>query len=201
MARFVATEAESSLLRYPLTVEHRDKPDFVLEMRGVPIGIECVEAVPKEWYEIEAIRERKYPDALNWGHRFRPGEKVFSLKEKDEIASGSRAGPPWVGDMAERQWAEALEYFIRLKTDKLRSGNYGEFSKMWLLIQDEWRVPLYSYEDIRKAATFCISLIGDLRVEPCFSSIFICTRSWLLTLGSNEVTIKPIRDIWRDDRP
>lgn len=69
MARFLATTAESQLIDYPLTVTHRDKPDFVLQLGSNLIGVECVEAVPEEWYEIEAIRGRKYPHAFNFGQK------------------------------------------------------------------------------------------------------------------------------------
>ena len=198
MARFLATAAESQRVRYPMEVEHRDKPDFVLHLDTDRVGVECVEAVPEEWYEIEAIRERSYPDALNWGQSFKPGEKVFTAEQKVEVASGVRAGPPWVGSMAEAQWAEAMEHFIRIKTEKLRTGNYAEFPHMWLLVQDEWRVPMYSREQVEEAAALCLPRIADLQVEPCFTSIFVCSRGWLLSFEVGHFTMEPIRELWRD---
>lgn len=196
MARFLATVADSDRLQYPLTIAHRDKPDFDLGLNAERIGVECVEAVPEEWYEIEAIRERHFPDALNSGQRFRPGKKVFSAGRKQEIASGSDQGLPWVGDMAVRQWAEAMEYFIRAKTTKLRAGNYAEFSRVWLLIQDEWRVPVCNSEKLQAAAHLCLAQIADLQVEPRFSSVFISSGDWLLTLGQAGLAMEPVRDLW-----
>jgi len=199
MARFLATVADTHLIRYPLVVEHRDKPDFVLQYYAERIGVECVEAVPEEWYEVQAIRERQFPEASNFLQMYKPGKRIFTKEQKIEIANGSRMGPPWVGSMAERQWAEAMEYFIRLKTGKLRSGNYSKFPRMWLLIQDEWRVPIYSIEDVHEAATICLSRIADLQEIPCYSAIFVCCRSWLLCFEQGHYTIAPIRDLWRDD--
>ncbi|SDO54857.1 hypothetical protein SAMN05216213_101283 [Ectopseudomonas guguanensis] len=199
MARFLATTAESQLIDYPLTVTHRDKPDFVLQIASNLIGVECIEAVPEEWYEIEAIRGRKYPHAFNFGQKFEPGKKLFNSQQKDEIASGNRAGLPWMGNSAELEWAEAMAHFIRLKTEKLRSGDYTETHNMWLLIQDEWRVPIHDPEEIKEAATLCLPLIAHLQVQPCFSAIFICCRGWLLSFGHGNYSMEPIRELWRDD--
>lgn len=162
MARFLATIAESELVCYPLTIEHRDKPDFALRHINGEIGVECVEAVPDEWYRIQEIRDENFPDALSYGQHFRPGKhvRVFTDEERIEVANGSRASYPWVGRMAEKQWAEAMEYFIGSKTEKLRSGNYSEFQNMWLLIQDEWRVPMHSEEEVREGAEMCLPRIN-----------------------------------------
>ncbi len=201
MARFLATIAESELVCYPLTIEHRDKPDFALRHQNGEVGVECVEAVPDEWYRIQEIRDRDFPDALNFGQHFRPGKRVrvFTDEERIEVANGSRASYPWVGNMAAKQWTEAMEYFIRSKTDKLRSGNYSEFQNMWLLIQDEWRVPMHSEEDVRESAEMCLTRISEFLVPPCFSTIYICCRGWLLSFENGRFTMDPIRDLWQKD--
>lgn len=199
MARFLATIAESKLVCYPLTIEHRDKPDFALRHQNGEIGVECVEAVPDEWYRIQEIRDRDFPDALNFGQHFQPGKRVFTDEERIEIANGSRASYPWVGNMAEEEWAKAMEHFIGSKTNKLRSGNYSEFQNMWLLIQDECRVPIHSEEDVREAAKMCLTRISEFLVSPCFSTIYICCMGWLLSFENGRFTMKPILDLWRKD--
>lgn len=198
MARFLATSIDSKRLEYPLSVEHCDKPDFVLQFATKRLGIECVEAVPQEWYEIQSLREKHFPEAFNFGQMFKPKEKVFTHEEKLEIANGSLSGPPWVGKMAVRQWAEAMEHFIQIKTEKLRSDYYSEFPHMWLLIQDEWRVPIYDEDEIRESTTLCLAKIESLLNPPCFSSIFICCREWLIILERNKFSIELINDIWRE---
>lgn len=201
MARFLATKAESELVCYPLTIKHRDKPDFALHHQNGEVGVECVEAVPDEWYRIQEIQDRDFPGALTFGQHFRPGkhERVFTDEERIEVANGSRTGYPWVGNLAEKQWAEAMEFFIESKTEKLRSGNYSEFQNMWLLIQDEWRVPMHSEEEVREGAKMCLTRISKFLTPPCFSTIYICCRGWLLSFENGHFTMEPIRDLWRKD--
>jgi hypothetical protein len=176
MARFLATIAESERICYPLTIVHRDKPDFALCHLNGKVGVECVEAVPNEWYRIQEIRDKYFPDVPNFGQRFQYGKNahIFTDDEKIEVANGSRAGYPWVGNMAEKQWVEAMEYFIESKTEKLQKGNYSEFSNMWLLIQDESHAPISGAEEVRAAAELCLARIGKFLVNPkhpCFNII------------------------------
>jgi hypothetical protein len=126
----------------------------------------------------------------------KPGLPSLTLQERIQIAKGRKAGPPWVGNMAERQWAEALAYFIEKKTLKLRAGHYVDYPNNWLLIQDEWRVPVYREEERLEAARLCAARISHLLQPPAFSSIFVCSGRWLLRLAPGPVKISLIRDLW-----
>lgn len=198
MAYLLATKAES-LLSYPISVIHREKPDFAILQKNMHIGVECVEAVPEEWYEIQAIRERKYPDSITHGNHYQPGVKSLTKKDKDEFAAGRRASHPWMGDQPEREWAAAMAHFIGLKTTKLRSGNYNDFQENWLLVQDEWRVPVHDLNDLQKAVGFCIPLLKEAWTHRCFSKIFINSHRWLITLSSDGYFIEESRNLWAKD--
>ena len=195
-ARLLATIADSSAIAFPLRLEHRERPDFALHLPTGSVGIECVEAVSEEWAQIDAIRERDFPEALIMLPMLKAGQKRFALEERIAIAKGEMAGTPWVGNMAERQWAQALAYFIEQKTMKLRAGNYADFSDNWLLIQDEWRVPVYEHEERLEAAELCLSQISHLLQTPAFSFIFVGNSKWLLRLAPEPVQIYPVRDLW-----
>lgn len=195
-ARLLATIADSNAVAFPLRLEHREKPDFALHLPTRSVGIECVEAVSEEWAQIDAIRERDFPDALIMLPMLKPGQKRFALEERIAIAKGKKAGPPWAGNMAERHWAQALAYFIEQKTMKLRAGNYTDFSENWLLIQDEWRVPVYRQEERLEAAELCVSQISHLLQPPAFSFIFVGSSKWLLRLAPGPVQINLMRDLW-----
>lgn len=195
MAHLLATKAED-LFSYPISVVHREKPDFVINQGEVFIGVECVEAVPEEWYEIQALRERKNPNAVIFANHYTPGLKSLSKIEKEECAAGRGSSYPWMGDAPEREWADAMAYFINEKTKKLRAGNYSEFQENWLLIQDEWRVPIHSAADLLKALNSCLPLIKENWIRPCFNKIFIHARKFLVTLTSEGYTIKATPDLW-----
>lgn len=197
VARLLATLAETNQLSFPLQIEHREKPDFALHLPDGSIGIECVEAVSEEWAQIRAIRERDFPDAMIFLPMLSPGQKKFSIKERVAIARGEMAGPPWVGNMAERQWAEAHVHFIAEKTAKLRRGNYSDFKRNWLLIQDEWAVPVYRLEERQEAAKLCAANIEHLLEPPSFSHIFVGNSSWLIRLAPGPVEVFAVRKLWK----
>lgn len=136
IARFLSTRA--SELSFRLKVEHSDGPDFLLTTGSRLVGIECVEAVTQELYKIEIIREKESPNSMNFGQKFKPGERSFNRKEKRQIASGEITGPPWMPESAKQNWTAAMEYFVGSKTAKLRKGNYGAIGTMWPPIQDQW---------------------------------------------------------------
>ncbi|MEW5943563.1 MAG: hypothetical protein AB1710_06910 [Pseudomonadota bacterium] len=198
MARFLATAAKIGKIGFPLNLMHGDKPDFVLTTAGIEVGVECVEAVPEEWYAIEALRERHYPNALNFGQIYHPTERIFDKQTKIDIASGKHLGSTWVGSMPKLQWVAAMEHFIGLKTDKLRSGNYSSHGTMWLIIQDEWRVPLYRPQEVQEAALECMFRIDHLLSPPCFRAIFICSGNLLLCIENGQLEVAEIHDLWRD---
>ena len=195
-ARVLATIAESSVIEYPLRLEHRDKPDFRLHLPGKSVGIECTEAVSDEWAHIDAIRERDFPESMVMLPMLKPGERKFTPVERVAIASGRKSGPPWVGKMAARQWAEAIAHFVERKTAKLRSGSYDATAENWLLIQDEWRVPVYRLEDRREAAKLCIEKIASLLESPAFTRIYVTNSNWLLRLAPGAIEIQPINNLW-----
>ena len=170
-----------------------DKPDFILHFAGATVGAECVEAVPQELYEIEALRERFYPDALNFGQHFTPGERVFTHQEKHEIASGERAGSVWMPESSRKNWTEALIHFVQEKRAKAVAGNYGNGASPWLLIHDEWPTALRFYpQQVREAAH---ALASELHIQP-FAHVFVATGDQLLCFQSGSVAIRPIPPLW-----
>lgn len=196
MARLLSTLSSSSVLKFPLKLDHQDRPDFALQIADQKIGVECVEAVPEEWAQIQAIREQDFPDYWISPPKLRPGEKTLTLEKKIEHAKGERTGPPWVGKMAQKQWIAAMEFFVSQKTRKLRSGNYSEFNENWLLIQDEWPVPLYGQQERAEAASIFSHKLADLLMPPAFANIFIGNSKWLIHIAQGQVEMMSMRDLW-----
>lgn len=198
MARFLSTSAGAGRLAFPLDVLHGDRPDFVLRFGGREVGVECVEAVPKESYEIEVIREKHYPDAMNFGQRFKVGDSNFTRNEKHEIASGKHAGYPWMPESAKRNWIAAMEHVVGRKTTKLRGGNYSSSDVAWLLVQDEWPTSLRFYpQQVRQAAAELARRLVSRFSAPSFRAVFIASGSQLLCLESGRLTVEEVRDLWQ----
>lgn len=196
-ARFLSSFAYTSLLAYPVDVQHTDRLDLTITANNKRIGIECVEAVPEDWYEIEALRERLFPEALNFGQIYYPGRTRFTKEEKWAIAKGEQMGPPWVGTMAERSWAAAMEHFINMKLSKLRSGNYSGLDELWLLIQDEWRAPMHYESQLAGAMRIIEEKLPELFAPPCFSRVFICRNQSIIQLQSQGWSTTPVNNLWQ----
>lgn len=196
MAHLLATKAED-LFSYPISVVHREKPDFAINQGGVSIGVECVEAVPEEWYEIQAIKERKFPNSRGSFNKYTPGQRSLTKAEKEESAAGRGASYPWMGDAPEKEWAAAMAYFINAKTKKLRVGNYSDFQENWLLIQDEWRVPVYDADDLSRAVEFLLPLMEGAWVLPCFDRIFVKANRWMLSFTPGGYKMEATRNLWK----
>jgi hypothetical protein len=200
MARLLATMARTDRLSFPLQVVHSEKPDFILRMPTGQVGVECVEAVPTEHYEIEVLREKLYPDALNFGQRFQPGKENFTRAEWQAIAKGDLAGPPWMPSAAKKNWIAAImQWVIAGKTAKLRKGNYSMNSTTWLLVQDEWPNPLHFYpERVRDAGEELLEVLTPLLTPPAFQAVFIASGDKLLCFQNDCLDVKDVRDLWSD---
>ena len=198
MARFFATTAGTVRLHFFLDVVHGEKPDFVLRLANVEVGVECVEAVPTEHHHIEDLRERLYPEAMNYGQHFNPGEENFTLAEKHEIASGQLAGSPWMPETAKRNWVAAMEYVVEGKTAKLRRGNYSSNRSTWLLVQDEWPNSLHFYPDqVRTAAAALLQRLAPCLTPPAFQAIFIACGNQMLCFQDGLLEVSQIQDLWK----
>ena len=77
-ARLLSTLAGTDEISFPLEIVHQEKPDFALTFGGRTVGMECTEAVSNEWAQIDAIRERDFPESTIMLPMFKPGSKTFS---------------------------------------------------------------------------------------------------------------------------
>lgn len=193
ICRFLASYAESALIGYPLRLQKRERPDFLLELPSGSIGIEITEAVPPDWAWANAKREELDYDNLIFIHRFEPGEPRRSKEEIDLIARGATGGDGWAGDAPEREWADAMLHFTQRKAETLAKPGFERFSADWLLIYDNW--PLPAVDDSKAAAHFMKRLCALPAPVP-FDRIFVeCKRSiWQFQVPRHAP--QPILDLW-----
>jgi len=200
MARYLATAYVQGMLQFPIDAIHRGNtgnPDFLLSLGNTQIGVECVEVVPQEWCAIEAIRNREYPGAMASLHRFEPREHIYSPPQKRDIASGVAMGEGWIGDAPEQEWARAHAYFIEDKVRKLRKGNYKPLERVWLVMQDEWRVPVTTIEEKLVALSKLLPILDGLLLAPSFERVFICSEPALFEVTATGWNIFPLENWWQ----
>ena len=217
MAHFLAALAQHAQCEFPVQTvhnrhSHKKQPDFLYTFAGKTVGIECTTATPHEWQEIKNHRnilQQQLAEAAEvteeefsgdpiviFPPMFKAGAKTLSKEAMTRVATGEAQGSPWVGMMPRRQWAEAIAHFIEKKTILLRNGHYLEPMENWLLIQDEWPVPVYSLDERLEAAKLCLERIPTLLEPPAFSHIFICDSSWLIRLHPGPIQSWAIPNLW-----
>ena len=195
-ARMLATLSESNLLAFPLVVEFRDGPDLALHMPTASIGVECTDAIAEEWAEILDLRAREYPKAIIFLPQLQPGVRSLSREDMRAYASGVKAGPPWIGDSVERDWAQAISHFAHKKLEKLRAGAYPDYAENWLLIHDEWVMHPVAAKEQRMAATLLARSNAQLFSAPCYSRVLVEGSKWLTCLSKEAHEITPIVNLW-----
>lgn len=195
ICRFLSTYAETNLLGYPLKVEKRERPDFLLSLPSTQVGIEITEAVPPGWAWTAARGEKQNYDNAVFLQRFTPGEPKRSRAEIDAIASGSSRGDGWAGDAPEREWADAMLHFAHDKAAKFAKPGYEHFENNWLLIYDHWPLPAV---DDPKAASYLAQRISRLETRLPFDRIFVECEHSIWQFGNSSFVSARIRDLWAD---
>ncbi|MBM4273597.1 MAG: hypothetical protein FJ134_03920 [Deltaproteobacteria bacterium] len=195
ICRFLATYAETNLIQYPMRVEKREKPDFLISLPSTRIGIEVTEAVPPDWAWANARRENFIGSNLIFLQSFQPGGPRMSKMEVDNIASGANRGDGWVGDAPEKEWAEAMAYFSLQKADKFLKSEYERFDVNWLLIYDNWPLPAVEY---LTGADYFLQWLGTLDTPLPFDSLFVECADSILHFKVPSYAPQPIRDLWKN---
>ncbi|MBK8753465.1 MAG: hypothetical protein IPL99_18280 [Candidatus Competibacteraceae bacterium] len=195
ICRLLATYAETDLLGYPLRVEHKDRPDIILSMSSVCVGIEITEAVPKNWAWATAMALKNNYDNPRLIPRFQPRETKLPSDEVERIARGDSRGSIWSGDSVEREWAKIMVYFSQEKAKKYANLDFEKFQKNWLVIYDNWPLPAVE-ED--KAAILFHQLLANLKEPLPFDRVFVeCSKTfWEFTLAS--YACHAINDLWTE---
>ena len=139
--RLLATLARDQSVSYPLTLTHRDRPDFLLSLPSRAVGIEITEAVASNWAWADAKREENGYEKLVMLERFIPGEAPRSREEIDTIARGDSRGAIWPGNASEEDWADAMLNFSIEKKKKFEKPGFMVCAENWLIIYDSWNAP------------------------------------------------------------
>jgi hypothetical protein len=195
--RFLATYARLSLLDYPLTVEHVDRPDLRLTMRGRQVGVEITEAIPTDWARADALRQHQDSEEAILLPRFLPGDAPRSLADIEAIAAGKAPGDGWEGDAAEADWADAMMHRIQDKAQSVTKPGFTRLGENGLLIYDNWPLPGVNIE---LAADKLAGQLDALTNPLPFDRIFIERGDQIVELvPGQQPIVRPVINLWADD--
>jgi len=194
ICRFIASFADSKMLTFPLSISHRDKPDFLLKLGSKMVGIEVTEAVPENNAAIDAYREHKEIDGPFFLKHHLPSAAQLHVADLRREANSNDPGDGWGGDSVEREWAFAMKAFIRGKIEKSRKLDFELFESNWLLMYDNWPLPALNQAG---AAKRLFETLAPEDYVP-FENIFIECSNRFWAFLCNAYYSRPINDLWAD---
>jgi hypothetical protein len=195
MCRLLATLATADRVTYPTKVLHRDKPDFLVGMGDLEIGVEATEACSSEFAHYQVIADEEFDQVvLDPGH-FRHGVAARTRAQKLELLrQDALTSPPWEGDSPEREWASWMNDLILCKLERLDSPEFDKFHENWLAVYDNLALPLLDQKNAAKMLAQQIGAIWDR--EPSFDLIFIEHSGYVVRMSAAGSEFAPLNDVW-----
>jgi hypothetical protein len=194
ICRLLSTLNNCNKLTFPVSLTHRDRPDFLLGQGLHFFGIEATEAIIQEYAAFSALAEREFPDALLDPGHFKPGS---SQKKNNEMRCILRqvqlTGPPSVGNRGAEDWAVHMESIVRLKLKKLAEKGFEKFDENWLAIYSNLSLPSCNILDASQRLVPKIANLWDC--NPAFDRIYIEHRKVILEIRKQSVTHLKLEDI------
>jgi len=182
---------------YPLNLTKRERPDFLLTLDGMKVGIEHTEAVPSNVAHKDALRGQGNVSKPLFIQHHQPGEEKKSTKELKKEIEANDPGDGWVGDKPERALADAIIYFIDKKIVTMQKDGFEKFEQNWLLIYDNCRLPMV---DRNEAMRLVQKRIIEEKARQEFDRIYVITGQYLCEFDckSNDVSIQMFdaNDLW-----
>ena len=192
ICHLMATLATSEQLAYPISVTHRDRPDFLLQIADSKVGVEVTEAITEQFanYSAHAAREclgaLVEPTHFRWGAPAPTRLQMDALFHQTELSSDG-----WAGNSAEKEWALAIQHFVDQKLEKLAHPDFERFGQNWLAIYDNLPLPHF---DLEKAVSFLAPLIANRWTDTVsFDSIFVACGTTVVRLTARGANYLPDR--------
>jgi hypothetical protein len=197
IAHLLSTLAAENVLSYPLNLAKRERPDFLLTINAKKIGIELIEAVHPYQAHKTALRGKGYGPDMYFISHHQPEDtepekpKMLHKKRIREIETNQPYNG-WIGDSVEKEWADAMLFFIEKKTEKLLNG-FDRFEEDWLLIYDNWGLPALN---IYEATSIMLARISKSVAMSEFKRIYIIAGKYICDISSAGMQFYNINDLW-----
>lgn len=155
---------------FPLTLIHSDKPDFVLAMSQGDVGIEHTEAVHENDARADVMRGNSSGKKVYYIRRATLGEPRKTDTELMREIKADASGDGWFGKSAEREWADAMAFYIKKKLPKAMADGFVRYPENWLIVYNNWRLPSI---DSELAASYLVPHLADMEAFSVFNTIFV----------------------------
>jgi hypothetical protein len=193
IAHLLSTLMSTGLVTYPFRLIHRDRPDFLLYMGGARIGVEHVEAISENDAHRKVFRERGHGQQVYFISHNKPGEPRKKANKLIKEIEKNDAGDGWVGDLVEKEWADAMFHFLQQKKEVVRKEGFERFDEDWLLIYDNWCLPALEITDAAQVFHNLITSHGGLQE---FKRIFVMSGKHFCEVSRKGMRLHAVNDLW-----
>ena len=194
ICRLLATLQSASILSYPISLAHRDRPDFAIDAGNSSIGVEVTESIPQQLAEISALAEREFPNALIEMPMFGQSAPKRSVAELRRMLESTRlTSDGWAGDQPEREWAFFIRKTIETKIERFWKDGFSKFDTNWLLIYDN--LP-FDIHDLNAALRYLHNYMQGINV--CFNRIYIEHERSIIEIEGASWKSYAINDLWQN---
>lgn len=165
---------------FPVEVFKRERPDFLLKCGFLEVGVEITAASSQNLGKERALRADGHGPNVYFPL---PASVHDPIKKKREILEAIHANEPgdgWCGDSVERNWAEAIGYFVQKKVESAKKERYALYGDDRLLIYDNWPVPLLNHQ---WALPHLRAHLEQANAWSVFKRIYVTNGSKLLELA------------------
>lgn len=182
-------EAWAATLSYPVRVDKRESPDFLVHASTGRIGVECMEVVPEAFKQLQA----KLGDINSgWVRPVRhAGRADWDSPLLRQLLADTYEGSPWLGDEPERLWVEVMRWAVEKKRKVLHKPAFARHVHNVLLLYDNWPLPRQAFADeadeavlrgwAQAALESLSAQLNDGGAHADFQQIDILREGWLLS--------------------
>jgi hypothetical protein len=212
ICRLLAALAKANHLTYPLSLEQRETPDFLIVQGNRCVGVELSEVIPKG-YARYAADANKMDQCVSDGDN--PEQPQLDIEKEESIrllepghfrddhnpkreylrrllARGHLTARPFYGNEPEQEWARFMASRISVKLQKL--VKYEKFDENWLVLYDNLHLPSV---DRQKAIDMLIaSLPGVWTDRAVFDALFIESGAFIIKITLDGLEWLMVNDIW-----
>jgi len=194
ICHLLSTLAHNERLSYPVSVVHRDRPDFLVRNGNREIGVEATEGITPEFAKYSALAHRQFPNALLEPGHFRPDDPPSTDEENCKLLSQNQlTSDGWAGDAAEQEWAEHIRKIVDNKLAKLLRDDFQKYDENWLYVYDNLPLPRV---DLDEAIEFLRpSLEPQWSRRPNFDSLFVECGSEIVHITKNHSERLQLHDL------
>lgn len=189
----LSTLNDCGRVNFPMSLIRRERPDFLLSVNGLKIGIEHTEAISQNEAQKDVLRDKIECSDVHFLSHAIPGEPKRSSKTLIEEILNDEAGEGWHGDAVEREWASAMSYSAKTKLTKVVKPGFERFQHDWLIIYDNWHLPALKLEE---GVTYLSELLVESGAFQEFQLVFVLSGGCICEFGLNETKVYDAVNLW-----